>query len=72
MQTMKYKTEVFEPKKASKELWESFHIFRENAFREIFPDDPLHPRERIVKMLTDPNPNYDVYHYLILKFSIYH
>ncbi|MHA1168121.1 MAG: GNAT family N-acetyltransferase [Candidatus Hodarchaeales archaeon] len=62
---MNYKIVEFEPKTTSEELWKHFHEFREKLFVEIYPDDPIHSKEWVEKVLKNPNPNYDIYRWFI-------
>ncbi|MHA2054868.1 MAG: GNAT family N-acetyltransferase [Candidatus Hodarchaeales archaeon] len=62
---MNYNFEIFDPKIASEKLWEDFYSHHTNIIKELFPDDPLQSKEMIMKSLSNPNPNFQMYRWVV-------
>ncbi|NHJ84804.1 MAG: GNAT family N-acetyltransferase [Asgard group archaeon] len=62
---MSYLIEIFEPKKASEELWQKYFASTEKMFKEENPKDDLPDRELEKEFMRNPNPYYDIYRWIV-------
>jgi GNAT superfamily N-acetyltransferase len=61
-----YSVKVFDPSKVEDDqFWDNFYKFYAEFIKELHPNDPLTPKERLVKTLKDPHPHYHIHHWLV-------
>ncbi|PWI46653.1 hypothetical protein CEE45_15775 [Candidatus Heimdallarchaeota archaeon B3_Heim] len=65
-----YSIEVFDPPKvADEEVWDNLYKFYLAFFNDMYPNDPVTPKARLIKSLKDPHPHYHINYWLIFTLD---
>lgn len=66
---MNYTFKIFNPKTASDKLWDDYYSHHTNIEKEIFPDDPVQSKEMFIKSISNPDPYFQIYRWLVRESS---
>ncbi len=56
---MNFRIEPFDPKTTSNEIWDRHYTLYQRFFYELFPDEPVPSKKRMIKEISEPHSDYN-------------